>query len=118
MSNSGQQQSKINIVLKPEYLENVRVSASTKTSKSKRVNIINKSDTKLVLPQLGATNSKFNQKLRNIFDTLTFSVQDYIIYNLDNEATSEAYKTSLKTGLAKIRDDFITSRQLISSVNK
>jgi len=118
MSNTTQQPMKISIVLKPEYLAQVQSSLSAQKHKSKRNNIITTPDCKLELASLGATNSKFNQKLRNVFDTLTFSIQDYIIYNLDNEATSDAYKTRLRSGLAKIRDDFITSRKLISPDNK
>ena len=54
--------------------------------------------------------NKFTGKLRNVLDALTFAVKDYIIHNLDNEATSQAYKSQLQTGLGRIRDDFISTR--------
>jgi hypothetical protein len=54
--------------------------------------------------------NKFSGKIRNVLDGLTFAVQSYIIHNLDNEGTSQAYKSRLNIGLTKISEDFITSR--------
>jgi hypothetical protein len=54
--------------------------------------------------------NKFSAKIRNVLDGLTFAVQSYIIHNLDNEGTSQTYKSRLQTGLAKIQEDFIKSR--------
>jgi len=63
----------------------------------------------ITLINLTPQENKFSCKIRNVLDGITFAVQSYIIHNLDNEGTSQAYKSRLQTGLSKIREDFITS---------
>jgi predicted flavoprotein YhiN len=117
---------KLTIILKPEVLEQQKQNNISRKRKQRSV------ATKLamnnpnataaaILPDsldiasLGQPNCKFNDKLRDVLDTLTFSIQDYIIHNLDNEATSDKYMTKLRDGLAKVRDDFIVTRCMTST---
>jgi hypothetical protein len=95
---------KFNIILKPGVLDSQLL---PKKPKKRSANPIPDAIT-LFNPAPGE--NKFTGKLRNVLDALTFAVQDYIIHNLDNEATSQTYKTRLQTGLGRIRDDFINNR--------
>ncbi len=95
---------KFTIILKPGVLEPQQ--SKTKTKKRNADPI----PTDITFINPAPNENKFTAKLRNVLDALTFAVQDYIIHNLDNEATSQAYKTRLQTGLGQIRDDFINSR--------
>lgn len=106
---------KIKIILKPGVLNLQQPTDNLAQQQTKaRAKKINKKEcpipTSITLINPTPQENKFSVKMRNVLDGLTFAVQDYIIHNLDNEATSQAYKTRLQTGLGKIREDFISSR--------
>lgn len=105
MDPANQLPTKLSIILKPGVLEQQQ---SKKPKPKKRSTNPVPTDITLINPT--PSENKFTAKLRNVLDALTFAVQDYIIHNLDNEATSQAYKTRLQTGLGRIRDDFINTR--------
>ena len=109
---------KFTIILKPEVLAEQQLAKRKQkrklAAKNGKAHPVPES---LEVYSLGKPECKFNVKLRDVLDTLTFSIQDYIIYNLDNEATSDQYKGRLRTGLAKIRDDFIAGRTNINTAN-
>ena len=106
---------KIKIILKPGVLGQQQKStnlAQQSTNKVKRQKNPNECPipTSLTLIHPTPHENKFSGKIRNVLDGLTFAVQSYIIHNLDNEGTSQTYKSRLQTGLIKIQQDFITSR--------
>jgi hypothetical protein len=106
-----EQPMKFTIILKPEVLAEQQLNKRRKQKKLASKNgTVHPVPESLEVYSLGKPDCKFNVKLRDVLDTLTFSIQDYIIYNLDNESTSDQYKGRLRTGLAKIRDDFIGGR--------
>jgi len=106
-----EQPMKFTIILKPEILAQQQLAKRKQkkklAAKNGKAHPVPES---LEVYSLGKPDCKFNVKLRDVLDTLTFSIQDYIIYNLDNESTSDQYKSKLRTGLSKIRDDFIAGR--------
>jgi hypothetical protein len=117
---------KFTIILKPEVLAQQKQNALNRKRKQRlaaaRLAIGNPNTTaadiitdSLDIASLGQPDCKFNDKLRDVLDTITFSIQDYIIHNLDNEATSNQYKTRIRNGLAKIRDDFINTRCTVNT---
>lgn len=96
---------KFNIILKPGVLDR-----PSKKPKKDRTAISSVIPTSIQLVSPTPIENKFTRKLCNVLDALTFYVNDYIIHNLDNESTSDQYKSQLRAGLGKIRDDFISSR--------
>ena len=109
---------KIKIILKPGVLgkqnlqqavDNLAQQPNDKVKRRKKTNEI-PIPASITLINPTPQENKFSGKIRNVLDGLTFAVQSYIIHNLDNEGTGQAYKSQLQTGLAKIREDFITSR--------
>ena len=100
---------KFNIILKPGVLDKPgkKRGAANKKDRLALSSVIPPS-VELIEPM--PIENRFTRKLCNVLDALTFCVNDYIIHNLDNEATSDQYKTQIRVGLGKIRDDFVASR--------
>ena len=100
---------KFNIILKPGVLDKPgkKRSAANKKDRLALSSVIPPS-VELISPM--PIENRFTRKLCNVMDAVTFCVNDYIIHNLDNEAASDQYKTQIRVGLAKIRDDFVASR--------
>jgi hypothetical protein len=99
-------QAKLTIILKPGVLAQPSKTGAKRNKKRDEKPV----PAELTLVNPTPNENKFTGKLRNVLDALTFAVKDYIIHNLDNEATSQAYKSQLQTGLGRIRDDFISTR--------
>lgn len=114
---------KIMIILKPGVLGQQHKSinlAQQSTGNVKRKKQQNECPIPASITLINPTpqENKFSAKIRNVLDGLTFAVQSYIIHNLDNEGTSQAYKSRLNTGLTKIQEDFIKSRVNIYTKNQ
>ncbi len=101
-------QMKFKIILKPGVLD--KQSKKDRAKKKDRMALTSAIPEAVSLIPPAATENKFTRKLCNVLDALTFTVNDYIIHNLDNESTSQEYKKQLLNGLGKIRDDFVTLR--------
>lgn len=86
---------KILIIMKPEYRR--------------------KGDLKMTIrpkmPRVSLPGDRFNNKLANILDIMTFYMTEYINHDLDDpKYQTDYHREQIKTTLGQIRDNFINSK--------
>lgn len=92
---ASQPPKKLFIIMKPEYRR--------------------KSDPKMTIrptmPRILLPGDRFNTKLGNIIDIMTFYMTDYLTHDLeDPKYQTDYYREQIKTALGSIRDAFINSK--------